>query len=638
VVQLPGGPPCSYGISPLSGGAPAGGGGGAFLLTTGSGCYWIAVPNDPWVHVTPNSGYGSQLLNYTGDANPTTSARSGTIGIMGQTFTVFQGAPAPPVQPGTPQISSGGIVNAASSRGGPLARGSFFTIYGTDIGPTVPSQATSYPIPDTMGGVVVTISQGSVSRRAYLHFVSSTQVNGIIPSNSPLGDVQITVTFNGVVGVSSTATLVDTSFGIFSAASGIGPGIIQNWNSPTDVVLNLPSIPAKPQQLGILWGTGLGPISIPDNSQPPVGDLPAPVIVEVAGLTAQVIYHGRAPNFAGVDNLYFYLPQGVPEGCSVPVRIKAGPSWSNTVRMAVRGGSGACVATPTSTLTTTGGKVGAIVLMRTELNGQFQANQAPVNATLDLGAGIFAEIKAGGQLAFSGVLNLPPAGTCASNTKGISFTSLLGGDIAGGLDTTVNRQLDAGSKVTITSSTKGSVDLNPLGSNAGLYMGLLGGTVPLSGAAQMPLFLEPATTLTVTSSGGKDVGPISGTTTLPAQVFWTNRDQIISVDRATPLTFKWTGGDPARNLLVVGGAADSKTKNNGGFLCLVPAAAGTFTVPVSILADLPTTRPLTGNDDSFGGIGLMMAPVATSPAFSATGLDARTIMTGWASIKTVEIK
>jgi hypothetical protein len=296
------------------------------------------------------------------------------------------------------------------------------------------------------------------------------------------------------------------------------------------------------------------------------------------------------------------------------------------------------VATPTSTLTTTGGKVGAIVLMRTELNGQFQANQAPVNATLDLGAGIFAEIKAGGQLAFSGVLNLPPAGTCASNTKGISFTSLLGGDIAGGLDTTVNRQLDAGSKVTITSSTKGSVDLNPLGSNAGLYMGLLGGTVPLSGAAQMPLFLEPATTLTVTSSGGKDVGPISGTTTLPAQVFWTNRDQIISVDRATPLTFKWTGGDPARNLLVVGGAADSKTKNNGGFLCLVPAAAGTFTVPVSILADLPTTRPLTGNDDSFGGIGLMMAPVATSPAFSATGLDARTIMTGWASIKTVEIK
>jgi hypothetical protein len=89
----------------------------------------------------------------------------------------------------------------------------------------------------------------------------------------------------------------------------------------------------------------------------------------------------------------------------------------------------------------------------------------------------------------------------------------------------------------------------------------------------------------------------------------------------------------------VGGAADNKTKHTGGFLCLVPASAGTFTVPVSILADLPTTRALAGNnEDSLGGIGLMMAPVATSPAFSATGLDARTIMTGWASIKTVQIK
>lgn len=206
------------------------------------------------------------------------------------------------------------------------------------------------------------------------------------------------------------------------------------------------------------------------------------------------------------------------------------------------------------------------------------------------------------------------------------------------MDTTVNRQLDAGSKVTLSSS-KGSVDLNPLGSNAGTYLGLLGGTVPLSGAAQMPLFLEPASTVTITSSGGKDVGPISGTTTLPAQIFWSNRDQIISVTRSTPLIIRWTGGDPTRNLIVMGGAADSKTKSAGGFLCLVPASAGTFTVPVSILADLPTTRPLTGGaDDSFGGIGLMMAPVATSPSFNATGLDARTVMTGWGSIKAVEIK
>ena len=640
VIQLPGGAPCSYGIAPLSGSAPAEGGGGTFLLSTASGCYWLAVPNDPWIHVTPNSGYGSQLLTYNADVNPNSSGRSGTIAVMGQTFTVFQGAPSVSVAPGTPTITPGGIVNAASNRGGPIARGSFFTIYGTDIGPSVPSQATSYPLPDTMGGVVVNISRGSVSKRAYLHFVSNSQVNGIIPSDAPLGDVQVTVTFNGMVGVSSTATLTDTSFGIFSAGSGIGPGIIQNWNSPTDVVLNLPTIPGKPQQLVILWGTGLGPISIPDNNKPPVGDLPAPVIVEVAGLPAQVIYHGRAPEFAGVDNIYFYVPQGVAEGCSVPVRVKAGPTWSNTVRMAIRGTSGACQdpVNPNSSLSSSGGKIGAVMLMRTELSGQFQANQAPANVTLDIGAAVFAEIKAGGQLAFSGALNLPPEGTCASNTKGLNFTSLLGGDVLGSADSTVNRQLDAGTKLTVSSS-KASVDLNVLGSNAGTYAGLLGGTVPMSGAAAMPLFLDPGTAITLTSAGGKDVGALSGKITLPGAITWTNRDQINTVDRTMPLNITWTGGEPGQLMVVAGGASDSKTKNSGGFFCLVPVGPGKFSVPVSVLADLPPTKPLTGgSEDSFGGIGLISVPQGTPPTFTATGLDNRLIVTGSASIKTVQIQ
>jgi hypothetical protein len=110
------------------------------------------------------------------------------------------------------------------------------------------------------------------------------------------------------------------------------------------------------------------------------------------------------------------------------------------------------------------------------------------------------------------------------------------------------------------------------------------------------------------------------------------------VDRTVPLTFQWTGGDPTRNLIVVGGSSDSKTKASGGFLCLVPVSAGKFTVPLSILADLPVTRPLTGKDDAFGGIGILSAPVITSPAFTASGLDAKVVLSGWASIKTVQIK
>jgi uncharacterized protein (TIGR03437 family) len=641
VVQLPGGVTCTFGISPVVGTAPPEGGGGTFLLSTnGSTCYWLAVPREPWLHVTPNSGYGSQLLTYKADVNITNAARSGIIDVMGHAFTVFQAAPAPPVPPGTPTISSGGIVNAASSRPGPIARGSFFTIYGTDIGPTVPSQATSYPIPDTAGGAVVTIAQGGATKRAYLHFVSSSQINGIIPSDAPLGDVQITVIYNGRVGISAPATLVDTSFGIFSAASGVGPGIIQNWNSATDVVLNLPSLPGKPRQLAILWGTGLGPINAPDWGRPPVGDLPAPVIVEVAGQQAAVVYHGRAPDFAGVDNIYFNVPAGVPEGCSVPVRVKAGPTWSNTVRMAISGNAAQCSdpANPNAGVTASGGKLGAIMLLRAELNGQFQANQPPANVTMDVGLGLFAEIRAGGQLAFSGALNLPPPGSCSSNTKGLDFTSLLGGDVLGGADTSVNRQLDAGPKITV-SGPRGSIDLSPLGSNAGTYMGLLGGNVPLSNATATPLFLDPRATIALSGPGGRDVGAISGSITLPNTIQWTNRDQINTINRNTPLTITWTGGDPGRMMVLVGGASDSKSKNSGGFMCLVPTDAGTFTVPVSILADLPATRQLTGGaEDAVGGLGLISMPFGAPPSFNASGLDSKMIVTGSASIKTVQIQ
>ncbi len=642
VTQLPGGPPCSYGISPLFGGAPAQGGGGAFLLTTVSTCFWLAVPNDPWIHVTPSSGFGTLTVRYSADANTSTVARSGTINIMGQTFTVYQPAPPPTVPAGTPVISPGGIVNAASSRGGPVARGSFFTIYGTDIGPAVPAQATTYPIPDTMGGVVVNISQGSVTRRAYLHFVSATQINGIIPSNAPLGDVQVTVIFNGTVGVSTTATLVDTSFGIFSAASGVGPGIIQNWNSPTDVVLNLPSIPANPRQLMILWGTGLGPISTGDNNQPPAGDLPAPVQVEVAGIlvpASGLLYHGRSPGFAAVDNVYFNLPPGIPEGCSVPVRVKAGPTWSNTVRIAISSAPDSCKdpVNPYGNVSSTGGKLGNIVLMRVGMSGQFQAGQAPADVTLDVGGAVFSETKAGGQLAFSGALNLPPLGSCSSNTRPLDVTSLLGGDLLS-MDSTVNRQLDAGSKITVT-APKGTVDLQPLGSNQGTYLGLLGGTVPLSNSPAMPLLLDSGASIGISGSGGKDVGLVSVNVTMPIGITWTNRDQINTVDRASPLTVTWSGGDASQMLMIAGGAADAKTKGAGGFYCLAPSTAGTFTIPVSILADVPPTRPLTGGpDDSFGGIALVSVPQGNPPKFSATGLDNGFIIFGSATLRTVQFK
>jgi hypothetical protein len=178
-----------------------------------------------------------------------------------------------------------------------------------------------------------------------------------------------------------------------------------------------------------------------------------------------------------------------------------------------------------------------------------------------------------------------------------------------------------------------------MGKNAGSYMGLLGGTVPLSGAASMPLFLDAGASITITGQGGKDVGPISAQITMPSMITWTNRDQITTLNRNTPLTLTWTGGDPSQTMLVVGGAQDNSTHTAGGFMCLVPATKGTFTVPVSILADLQPTKPLTGGPgDSLGGLAILTVPTGGALTFTATGVDNKFVVVGSVSLKAVQIQ
>jgi hypothetical protein len=81
---------CVVTIDPASHAAPAAGGPGSVTITTTAGCTWTAVSNAPaWIHLTsPETGSGSGSVAFTVDG--TTAARSGTITISGQVFTVNQ--------------------------------------------------------------------------------------------------------------------------------------------------------------------------------------------------------------------------------------------------------------------------------------------------------------------------------------------------------------------------------------------------------------------------------------------------------------------------------------------------------------------------------------------------------------------
>jgi BACON domain-containing protein/all-beta uncharacterized protein len=83
-------PTCTYSINPTSQSFATAGGTGTVAVTTANGCVWTAVSNAAWITVTGGAaGTGNGTVSFRAAAN-TGAARSGTITIAGQTFTVSE--------------------------------------------------------------------------------------------------------------------------------------------------------------------------------------------------------------------------------------------------------------------------------------------------------------------------------------------------------------------------------------------------------------------------------------------------------------------------------------------------------------------------------------------------------------------
>jgi YVTN family beta-propeller protein len=83
---------CSFVINPTSQSFTSSGGNGSTTVTTDNGCAWSSSSNDSWITVTEGaSGSGNGTVSFTVAAN-SGAARTGTITVAGQTFTVNQTA------------------------------------------------------------------------------------------------------------------------------------------------------------------------------------------------------------------------------------------------------------------------------------------------------------------------------------------------------------------------------------------------------------------------------------------------------------------------------------------------------------------------------------------------------------------
>src|SRR6185437_4307831 len=181
-----------------------------------------------------------------------------------------------------PLIFNRSVLNAASYMpprlpGGAIAQGSIFSVFGARIGPATPQQVNAFPLSTTYNGVSITVTQGSTTVNAIPIYVSSGQINAIMPSNAPIGTASLRVTSpSGVTNV-MTVHIAASAFGIFTATgTGLGPGILQNFITQANQPINSATIPAQPGQTIILWGTGRGPVAN-DAVAPTAGSLAANV-------------------------------------------------------------------------------------------------------------------------------------------------------------------------------------------------------------------------------------------------------------------------------------------------------------------------------------------------------------------------
>jgi uncharacterized protein (TIGR03437 family) len=253
---------------------------------------------------------------------------------------------------GPPEITPKGVVSAGAFGGFPsVAPGSWMEIYGNNLSATTRLWAgadfTGTQAPTSLDSVTVTIG----GQAAFIDYISPTQVNAQVPSGTPTGAQQMTVTTPD--GTSSAYSIIVNSLqpGLLAPSTFIiggkqyvvaqfGDGI--TYVLPPNAISGLPSRQAKPGETIIIYGIGFGPVLDAGNRNIPAGTvvtasnkLASSFSVNFGSSSATLSYFGLAPNFVGLYQFNVVVPS-VANNDLVPLAFKLnGASGSQTLFTAV---------------------------------------------------------------------------------------------------------------------------------------------------------------------------------------------------------------------------------------------------------------------------------------------------------------
>jgi uncharacterized protein (TIGR03437 family) len=199
-----------------------------------------------------------------------------------------------------PILYNRGTVNAVSLApfgvpNAPIARGSIFTVSGENLGPATSQTVSTFPLSTTFGGVSISVTQNGAGNAAIPLIVSATKISAVMPSSVTAGLATLRLTYQGIRSNAITIQIADSAPGIFTLSTdGAGPGTIQNYVGAGNEPINSLAIPATRGQIITIWGTGLGPVTFPDNAAPKAGDVAALVEITIGGRPATNLYSGRS--------------------------------------------------------------------------------------------------------------------------------------------------------------------------------------------------------------------------------------------------------------------------------------------------------------------------------------------------------
>ena len=229
--------------------------------------------------------------------------------VSGATLTVSYTTFGVTVGPNVTGVLNNYSYTPAGFPNGGIAQGTLFIVTGTGLADPTKSailQDSTMGLPSSLNGATVSVTSGGTTVTPVFYYAISTQLALVLPSNTPVGTAQLTVSYNNQTSAPFSFQVVTSAPG-FATYSGSGSGLGAALN-PTNFVPYSYANSIPPGSTVVLYGSGLGADAATDNKY--VGaifNINNLAHIYVGGVDAPIQYQGSF-YYPGLNQINVTIP------------------------------------------------------------------------------------------------------------------------------------------------------------------------------------------------------------------------------------------------------------------------------------------------------------------------------------------